>query len=115
MSPEQSKALHDRFPALFPEKVWFYCGDGWYGVLEKLFSDIVEHAEAAGISPAVVSVQGKYGSLRVGTSEEDRHIRLLLHDAEDASEKTCEICGAPGTLLDDGVWIKTRCRWHVRR
>jgi hypothetical protein len=51
----------------------------------------------------------------VETSEEDRHIRQLLHDAEEASETICDICGAPGTLFDDGIWITTRCRWHVRR
>jgi len=112
MSPEKSQALCKQFPSLFSKPVTFYCGEGWCGLLQKLCFDIAAHATAAGIRPTVVSVQEKYGSLRVEISPEDAHIQRLLQAAEDASEKTCDVCGEPGALLDDGVWVKTRCPAH---
>ncbi len=115
MSPEKAQSLYRQFPSLFPTQVQLYCGEGWYGLLQKLCSDIAAHATAVAIAPSIISVHEKYGTLRVDTSEDDPHIRRLLRDAEDASEKTCDVCGEPGNLLDDGVWMKTRCCLHVHQ
>jgi hypothetical protein len=115
VSPDRTRLLCEQFPALVSQGLRFECGDGWFALLQKLFAALAEHANAHKMPATVVSVREKYGSLRVETSEEDRHIRRLLHDAEEASETICDICGAPGTLFDDGIWITTRCRWHARR
>ena len=114
MRPEHAQLLREQFPELVPQNIRFECGDGWYAVLQKLLLDIAMHAVASGLNPTVVSVREKYGSLRVHLNEDYPHIRDLLLDAENASEKICDICGGPGTLIDDGFWITTRCPTHRR-
>lgn len=64
--------------------------------------------------PQVVAVQvkEKYGGLRFYYSGGDEIIDAYLRFAEYLSERTCDVCGAPGKQRDDG-WIVTRCDAHV--
>jgi hypothetical protein len=64
--------------------------------------------------PQVVAsqVKEKYGGLRFYYSGGDEVIDAYVHFAEMLSERTCEVCGAPGKSRDGG-WIVTRCDEHA--
>jgi hypothetical protein len=64
--------------------------------------------------PQVVAsqVKEKYGGLRFYYSGGDEIIEAYVHVAEMISERTCEVCGAPGKMQDGG-WTVTRCDLHV--
>jgi hypothetical protein len=65
------------------------------------------------ISQVVASqVKEKYGGLRFYYSGGDEIIEAYVHVAEMISERTCEVCGAPGKMQDGG-WIVTRCNEHA--
>ena len=85
MSPDRTRLLCEQFPALVSQGLRFECGDEWYALLQTLFAQLTEHANAKKMPTTVVSVRERYGSLRVETSKEDRHIRRVLHDTDEVS------------------------------
>jgi hypothetical protein len=56
-------------------------------------------------------VKEKYGSLRFYYHGGDDTIDNYVRFAEMMSERTCDVCGAPGKVRDGG-WIVTRCEEH---
>ena len=60
---------------------------------------------------SVAQVKEKFGTLRYYTSGSNDKIRQLIHDAEERSAETCEVCGKPGKLITGG-WLKTLCTKH---
>lgn len=63
--------------------------------------------------PQVVAhqVKEKFGGLRFYYSGGDDTIDNLATFAEALSERTCDVCGAPGKQSGGG-WIVTRCKEH---
>jgi hypothetical protein len=59
-----------------------------------------------------MQVKEKYGSLRFYYGGGDDIIDAYVRFAEYLSERTCDVCGAPGKQRDSG-WIVTRCDEHV--
>jgi ribosomal protein S27E len=59
----------------------------------------------------VTQVKEKFGTLRFYTNCHNNKIDNYITFAEQISEVTCEICGAPGTI-NDGGWLKVRCQKH---
>lgn len=61
--------------------------------------------------PTIVQIKEKFGGLRFyvdgGTTEHHNYISF----AEALSNRTCEVCGAPGEHRNDG-WVKTLCDAH---
>lgn len=57
-------------------------------------------------------VKEKYGGLRFYYGGGDDTIDAYVRFAEYLSERTCDVCGAPGKQRDGG-WIVTRCDEHV--
>lgn len=96
-------------------------GPGWLPLLEHLCE-----ALAAELGPDRVDalrftdVKSKYGGLRVGyvlSTDDDRldqAVSGVVGFHEEASERACEHCGAPGRQYDNGGWIATACREHAR-
>jgi hypothetical protein len=64
--------------------------------------------------PQVVATQvkEKYGGLRFYYGGGDGVIDNYVRFAEMMSERTCEVCGAPGEMRG-GSWVVTRCEEHA--
>ena len=108
-------------------------GAGWIEPIEKACIEIQKIIKAhPGLNLKFLQIKEKFGILRIyarvwsdnaGLSEYQtplvaadhksaaEQIFALLHNAEDASETRCEVCGEPGTAGGKG-WIKTRCEKH---
>jgi hypothetical protein len=115
MKPELDQALCRDFPKLYRDRhgdmtntsmCWGFPGDGW----EPLIRRLSEKLEALiGDSDARASqCKEKFGTLRFYMDGSTEEMEALIKLAENESAKTCEICGAPGTLVGKG-WYKTRC------
>jgi len=103
--------LKEKYTPFFDNLAFgFECGPGWYDLLEKLTQDIVAIIEKKGLEDVYASqVKEKYGTLRFYMSQETDDIADLIEEAEELSEKTCEVCGEPGTLGQKGYWLCVRC------
>lgn len=58
-----------------------------------------------------IQVKEKFGGLRFYYSGGDDYIAGLVTMAESMSDRTCEVCGNPGTHTESG-WIRTLCGTH---
>jgi len=95
------------------------CGDGWFDIVYQLCADIEIVAREAGCNarwwPRVYAIKEKFGCLRVQIERPRRLgevINKLVEEAESASLKICEKCGAPGKRNEQG-WYRTRCEEHT--
>ena len=79
-------------------------GDGWIPIIDRLATDLI----AMGWDRDLHQVKEKFGTLRfyIGHSNDEMEKRIDV--AEDESAKTCEECGAYGTLKGTG-WVVTLC------
>ena len=112
MNAENAKYLVDNFPNLYQDyggdmkatcMAWgFECGDGWF----ELLKDLSEKLEPEGV--VATQVKEKFGTLRFYARSATDETFALIDEAEDISEKTCEVCGKPGTLRGKG-WVQTLC------
>ncbi|MDE5465949.1 hypothetical protein [Bradyrhizobium sp. CSS354] len=122
--PDWRGSLVESYPDLFgpvgdpPAAAgWPCCGDGWRDVLERACVRIRAAVEADGGTVRIVSVQEKYGTLRIdwrGAPSPDVAARLeeAVDLAEARSATTCDVCGAFGVLRGGG-WLATRCAAHA--
>ena len=61
--------------------------------------------------PQVQQIKEKFGGLRIYLSIEDEYIHGIINMAEAMAVRTCEVCGAKGTMRG-GSWLKTLCDEH---
>jgi hypothetical protein len=104
-------AILDRIPEGWGR--WVSCGRGWYPLL------IETDRKLAALDPAyeVHQVKEKYGGLRyyhqlVSAGADHEAAFRIGQEAKSLSLTICELCGAPGSVRDDGFWIWTRCDEH---
>lgn len=94
----------------YPIAFGIECGDGWYNLLDKLFSDIVKICDEKNIEiPKVTQIKEKFGSLRFYVGATTEEIHQLIGEAEAESYVTCEVCGSPGSIVKNHGWIMVRC------
>lgn len=125
MSPNLDKQLVEKYPKIFSQKIFFECGDGWFGLIDKLchylqfnidHNSHVKGVEGSTRYPQVVATQvkEKFGTLcfyaRNASYEQDG----LIGFVEYLSGSVCEVCGAPGKSNSEG-WIKVRCDEHTEK
>lgn len=120
MNEELNKKLIEKFPKIFtnlhksPQETcmfWgFECGEGWYNLIDSLCICIQHYLDyKPAVSQVVVDqVKEKFGILRFYFHGGDEYIHGLVDMTCYLSESTCEVCGNPGKLIDEG-WIKVRC------
>lgn len=127
MNKENTLKLLDAFPRLYRGRkkpiteslmaFGFECEDGWFQILWDLSTSIEALAEKEGCTeetwPEAVQVKEKFGWLRFYLRNSSDGIHKLIAKAEKKSAQTCEVCGAPGTLIRSGWW-HTACVEHAR-
>lgn len=118
----EAKDIYAIYPELFREEVKEYpiekygmgVGKGWYPILADLVREIREIDEARGTASLLVQVKEKFGGLRFYLAESTNDHWEAISRAESKSLNTCEDCGAPGLMYNDG-WVSTLCREDARR
>ena len=137
MSPELDKKLCEKYPLIFRDRradkrvtdmCWgFDCGDGWYNIIDALcatldgwYKNEVRTREWAikknpeipappEVEPVVAAqVKEKFGGLRFYVMSSSDFCFGAIQMAESMSNRTCEVCGSPGTINYEG-WLKCRC------
>lgn len=115
------------YPSVAREEAKLEVGAGWRALLDPLY----DYCEKHGVK--VLQVKEKFGGLRFYTEQAQwecgaqdpasdaasqnwrlNELGKLVKAAEEASEVTCEWCGAPG-IRRGGAWIKTLCNEHAER
>jgi hypothetical protein len=118
--------LIDAHPSLFhppeghPEQASGYpwCDQGWRDLLERLCGRI-EAALREGETMRIIQVKEKFASLRCYWSgelspETAAAIMVAVALAQARSACTCEQCGEPGWLYNNGGFYTTRCAVHAK-
>jgi len=94
----------------------FQHDDGWFGIVWRLCEHleplVAEMEQAGGGEFEVLQVKEKFGGLRIHVKHANDAIRQRIEVAIQESFHTCEICGQPGKLRENG-WIKTLCDAHA--
>ena len=113
MKRELDLSLCARFPKIFAQRQmpmirtamsWgFECGDGWFNLIDSLCESIQAHVDHSKCwQVKAIQVDEKYGGLRFYYSGGDDTVFALVSLAENLSERTCEVCGAPGAPNETG-------------
>lgn len=88
-------------------------GNGWYGILERLFTKIA--ALNLPTEFCIEQVKEKFGALRVYIGGVNGplydKIRALIAEAAKESVQTCEVCGEKGKRWGTS-WVNTFCEDH---
>ena len=108
MNANNVKYLKETYSKMFRGLEYFDVGDGWFHLIDELAKDIYTLETI----PVCVQVKEKLGGLRVYMSYGSEDIHALVLKAQNQSEKTCEVCGKSGKLIDSG-WMRTRCEEHA--
>ena len=117
MKKELDEKLCKKYPTVFKNRFgdmrqtcmcWgFSCGDGWYDIIER----VAAYLEPLGIVAS--QVKEKFGSLRfyIESCPEDKWdgVYKVIDKAEEDSAVTCELCGKPGKINEEGTWLSCRC------
>jgi len=92
---------------------------GWNKILYKAFKRINVVISSGNVQYFKVSdLKEKYGhlvldyNLTSSNSNVRQNLDKIVDDLYLQSGKTCQVCGAKGKLIDDGFWVKTRCKNH---
>ncbi|MFJ2607951.1 hypothetical protein ACIO13_23695 [Streptomyces sp. NPDC087425] len=78
-------------------------GPGWYELLTEA------HQELCALAPgyALTGLKEKFGGMRLQVDAEEcdlAALRAVIAAAEEMSERTCEFCGAPGSVRTRNDW-----------
>jgi RNA polymerase subunit RPABC4/transcription elongation factor Spt4 len=77
----------------------------------KILSDeVLEPPKEACEQVVALQIKEKFGTLRFYHSGGDAFVEGVLEMAEAMSARTCEVCGAPGSLLEGHGWYRVRCK-----
>lgn len=126
MSPDLDKKLVESFPNLYSDRdadmrvtamCWGFPGDGWYKLLHeastKLEKLILALPKEERQHYRASQVKEKYGTLCFYMTSQTEAMDEAIRAAEEASSRTCEVCGEPGVLRGPG-WYHTSCDLHSR-
>lgn len=137
---EWAAGLRERFPKIFPEPAEIAIAQGWRMLIETLCEALQELADHGQGQAVALQVKQKFGELRFymrlidapnakeGPEDEVRHHETaasvaiqnrepsahaeLIGFARRLSVKTCETCGAPGSIDPKAEVISPRCTRH---
>jgi hypothetical protein len=124
MRKELDVLLCQRYPKIFAERrgsiqetcmAWgFSCGDGWFTLIDAL-CERLQFWTDRNKAPQVVAAQvkEKFGTLSFYVDGANDVQRGMIWMAGALSAHICEMCGNPGSVLDHGGCIMTRCPGHT--
>ncbi len=82
--------------------------EGWRDIVHRLYASI----EAVSPGHKILQIKEKFGGLRYYVAVDNyADVEALIRDAEAESFMTCEDCGQPCTVTENG-WISTLCDEH---
>ena len=81
-------------------------GAGW----AEIVGDLVDLCEKHGVE--ILQVKEKFGGVRFYVGSAPDEVHRAIEAAEDKSIATCELCGAPGSVICHSGWLMTRCEKH---
>jgi hypothetical protein len=94
----------------------FECFDGWFDIiwrsLEAIEPSVVREKERWRKQKRafqIVQVKEKFGALHIYCSPTTVKTQGAFEQAEKESLRTCEMCGRPGHLREDGGLLRVRC------
>ena len=82
-------------------------GKGW----GKLVGELIDDLFKLGWDGELHQIKEKFGGLRFYIGGGTDEVWDRIHEAEEASLRVCEDCGAPGSTTNHG-WIRTLCDTH---
>ena len=109
MAPEGWFEGYRKLSKSSPLKFGLDHGDGWF----KIWVELIDRLKDLNLEEfKFIQIKEKFGKLRVyydSLDKDTNKINKIIAWAERKSAKTCEVCGNPGKLEDDG-WLRTICK-----
>lgn len=103
MPQDLNEDLRNRYPFLY-EHCDLACGNGWYPILAVLSAMITKNSP----DTQAGQVKEKFGELRFYAYCYNDYIDGAIDMASMVSLLTCDVCGKPGALKNNG-WARTLC------
>jgi hypothetical protein len=88
-------------------------GDGWAGLIDKVFDKMEDMQSHAIVVPRIVQVKEKWGGLRIYADNYIKEFEDFIIEIEKQSFTICEVCGKDGHLRGGG-WYNTLCDKHAQ-
>jgi hypothetical protein len=106
--------IERRYAWMFgPHGFYAECNGCWKHIIDDLFGKIDKHVQVKDREHfQITQVKEKWATLRVYCYGLDDDIDRWIDEAEEASARTCELCGKPGRAFGRG-WFMTRCEEHA--
>lgn len=104
--------LIKKYPEFFSDSSYpgmFYVEDGWVPLIEKGIKDLIALGQKP--YPRAVQIKEKFGGLRWYVDRATPEQYMIIDRTERESCRTCEVCGAPGTIKGRR-WLKATCEEH---
>ena len=99
--------LQQKYPKNFENCFDFSPPDGWNDLVERLTDMVI----AIDPNIQIEQVKEKFCGLRYYVTTESTDAKFLIETAEDASERTCQVCGKDGKIVGDR-WAVCLCPEH---
>jgi hypothetical protein len=101
-----------------PKQLDLELGVGWFKIMGECFKAISEEKKR---HPAAIfnllQIKEKFGGLRVYYEAKPQEFRNaimpFIDHAKDRCAETCEMCSAPGKLINAG-WMRVACQEHTK-
>jgi len=89
----------------------YECGKGWSPLINKAVKLIQEEVSTWPDAQyfQITQIKEKFGGLRIYLSGYNDVLESIIKEACDEAWKTCELCGEPGVLGEEGRWLQTLC------
>jgi hypothetical protein len=92
------------------ERQYFSVGNGWLGILQRLFEDLI----SIGWNKEFLNVKQKFGGMSVFLDDIPKNGFDFIIESEKESFKVCEVCGKTGSQTKINNWIHTLCDEHQK-
>ena len=100
----------------------FSAGNGWFDLLDTLCERLQFWTDRCGAPQAIAEqVKEKFGALQLYPALAPNGERIseaqkgMIAMASSLSERICEVCGQPGSIVIESGWYRARCVEHVNR